>query len=195
MVDSRPSSLSARNRLLRAAATVWGADPSASLDSVARAAGVGRATLHRYFTSRTELMQSAALDGIAALADALEHAGCFRLDAAPALQAMVDVLVPFGDRLHFLLVCGDLMGDPAVAAAEAEVDARLHRVLDIAVADGLLRADVPRAWRFRAIEALIYSAWTAVAAGELARLDAPALVHSTLLRGLGPPSLAVRGTR
>ena len=102
-----------------------------------------------------------------------------------ALVTMVEILVHFGDRLHFVLVAGELLGDPAITAAEAEVDARLQGVLDNAVVAGVLRSDVPRAWRFRAIEALVYAAWTAVAGGELAPLDAPGLVYDTLIRGLG----------
>ncbi|WP_345780906.1 helix-turn-helix domain-containing protein, partial [Gemmatimonas sp.] len=47
--------ISARDRIVEAAATVWAADPSATLDVVAQRAGVGRATLHRHFPSRAAL--------------------------------------------------------------------------------------------------------------------------------------------
>jgi AcrR family transcriptional regulator len=174
-----------RDRLLRSAAAVWAADPSASLDVVAQAAGVGRATLHRHFASRADLMRLAALDGIAALAAALEAADLPSRPPAEALDVLIDVLVPFGERLHFLLVTGDLMGDPEVAAAEASVDAPIRRVLDAAAAAGVVRGAGPSAWRFRVLEALLYAAWTGVAAGELARLDAPGLVRDAFRRGFG----------
>ncbi len=91
-----------------------------------------------------------------------------------------------GDQLHFVaLVAGELLGDPDVTEAERHVDARLQLVFDEAVDAGVLRSDVPKAWRFRAIEALVYAAWTTVAGGELAPLDAPGLVYDTLIRGLG----------
>ncbi|MFO0230533.1 TetR family transcriptional regulator, partial [Gemmatimonas sp.] len=66
--------ISARDRIVEAAATVWAADPSATLDVVAQRAGVGRATLHRHFPSRAALIRTAALEGIAALAAALDAA-------------------------------------------------------------------------------------------------------------------------
>lgn len=174
-----------RARIIASATSVWSQDPSAALETIAVDAGVGRATLHRYFPARADLLRAAAVEGIAALDGALVQAQLPARSHHDALVTMVEILVHFGDRLHFVLVAGELLGDPAITAAEAEVDARLQGVLDNAVAAGVLRSDVPRAWRFRAIEALVYAAWTAVAGGELAPLDAPGLVYDTLIRGLG----------
>jgi AcrR family transcriptional regulator len=174
-----------RARIIAAATGVWSQDPSAALEAIAAEAGVGRATLHRYFPARADLLRAAAIEGIAALDGALEQAQLQERSHHDALVTMVEILVHFGDRLHFVLVAGELLGDPAVTAAELEVNARLHGVLDTAVAAGVLRSDVPPAWRFRAIEALVYAAWTAVAGGELAPNDAPGLVYDALIRGLG----------
>lgn len=175
----------ARTRILAAATRIWSADPSAPLETVASEAAVGRATLHRYFPARADLLRAAAIDGILTLDDALSSAGL--ADQAPlvALRTMTDILVRFGDRLHFVLMAGDLLGDAAVAEVERRVDTRLHALLDRAVTAGTLRADVPKAWRFRVIEAIVYAAWTAVAEGELAVNDAPGLVYDAMIRGLG----------
>jgi AcrR family transcriptional regulator len=174
-----------RDRIVAAATRVWSVDPSAALDVIATEAAVGRATLHRYFPARADLLRAAVVEGIVALDQALEQAALPHQAPRDALATMTAILVRFGDRLHFVLVAAELVGDPAVSEAEARVDARLRRVLDEAVAHGVLRANVPDAWRFRAIEALVYAAWTAVAAGELAPLDAPGLVFDTMIRGLG----------
>lgn len=180
----------ARERLLRAATSTWAADPSASLDAIAQAAGVGRATLHRHFSSRAELMRSVALDGIGALSSTLDAARLTERPPAEALEALINLLVPFGERLHFLLVAVDLGGNSEVAAAEECVDAPIRRVLDRAAEAGLLRAEVPKAWRFRALESLLYASWIAVASGEIARLDAPGLVRDAFIRGFGHTSLS-----
>ena len=182
---STPAPTAARERILLAAATVWAADPSAPLEVIAQAAGVGRATLHRYFASRGDLIRAAALSGIDALGATLERAALFDMPAGDALDLLIALLVPFGDRLHFLLVTGDLLTDPELAEAEATIDAPIRRLLDAAAAAGVLRADMPGAWRFRALESLLYAAWTAVAAGEVARLDAPVLVRDAFRRGFG----------
>jgi hypothetical protein len=137
--------------------------------------------------ARADLLRAAAIDGILTLDEALANAGLTEQPAAEALRALSAILVRSGDRLHFVLMAGELLGDAAVTEVERRVDARLHRVLDRAVAEGVLRADVPKAWRVRVLEALVYAAWTAVADGELAVNDAPGLVHDAMLRGLGTP--------
>jgi len=172
-----------RERLLHAAATIWAANPSASLETIAESAGVGRATLHRHFASRLDLMRATALHGINALTSAIHDATREAQPPDEALDALIEVLVPFGDRLHFLLVTGDLLGDEAVTAAELAVDTPIRRVLDAAAATGALRPEVPAGWRFRALEALLYAAWTAVAEGSLARQDAASLVRDAFRRG------------
>jgi AcrR family transcriptional regulator len=174
-----------RDRLLRAAASVWAADPSAPLETVAAAAGVGRATLHRHFPTRVDLMRAAALDGLAALADAVEMVTAAATSPGATLDALIEALVPFGDRLHFLLVTQELLGDAALQRAEAQIDGPVRRVLDEAAAAGELRSDAPSAWRFRALEALLYASWTAVAEGDVARRDAPRLVREAFRRGFG----------
>lgn len=183
-IDQSP----ARARILAAATKTWSADPSAPLETVASEAAVGRATLHRYFPARADLLRAAAIDGILTLDEALASAGLAEQAPADALRTMTDILVRFGDRLHFVLMAGDLIGDAAVAEVERRVDRRLHALLDRAVAAGTLRADVPKAWRFRVIEAIVYAAWTAVAEGELAGNDAPGLVYDAMMRGLGASS-------
>jgi AcrR family transcriptional regulator len=175
----------ARARIIAAATRIWSADPSAALETVATEAAVGRATLHRYFPARADLLRAAAIDGILTLDDALANAGLDEQQAVDALRSATSILVRFGDRLHFVLMAGELLGDAAVTEVELRVDARLHRLLDRAVVERVLRADVPKVWRFRAIEALVYAAWTAVAEGELAANDAPGLVFVTMIRGLG----------
>lgn len=187
-----PAAATARERIVAAAARVWAADPSAPLDAIATAAGVGRATLHRHFAGRAALVRTAALDGIAALEAALDAAALDTRAPADALEAAVSVLVHAGDRLHFVLYAAESLDDADVADAERRVDARLVPVLARALDAGVLHAELPAAWHFRAIEALAYAAWTAVARQELAARDASSLVFETILRGLGGPSVPAR---
>jgi AcrR family transcriptional regulator len=51
-----------REAILTAAATVIRSDPAATLEAVAAAAGVSRATLYRYFGSRADLLAAADLE-------------------------------------------------------------------------------------------------------------------------------------
>lgn len=171
--------------IVAAATQCWAANPSATLDEVAVIAGVGRATLHRHFPGgRLDLLHACATAGIAALDGALSAAELDSLPPDAALHQLIDLLVRSGDRFHFLLVV-DLGGNDDFDRAEAQINARIHAILDRATEHGVLRRDVSRIWRFRAIEALVYAAWTAIAAGEIAPLDAPLLVRDAMLRGFG----------
>jgi AcrR family transcriptional regulator len=174
-----------RQRLIDSTARVLSGEPSASLARLARAAGVGRATLHRHFASREALLRAAAHDGLRRLDAALAALDPKRRPAAAGLEALVDTLVPHGQRLHFLLVTPELRGDARLRRLEARIDARLAQHFEAFTQAGLLRADVPQAWLFAALEALLYAAWSAVARGELAAREAPGLLHETLLRGFG----------
>ena len=58
MVDRHERSDVRRNReaLLKAAAEVLAADPSASMDDIAARAGLGRATMYRHVSGRADLL-------------------------------------------------------------------------------------------------------------------------------------------
>ncbi|WP_161606744.1 TetR/AcrR family transcriptional regulator [Myxococcus xanthus] len=175
---------------MSAAARAFAVDPSAPLVDVARSAGVGRATLHRYFGSREELLREAGLDSLVQLEQALKAHRFARQAADVALESLVGALAPWGDRLRFLLVVSELSQEPSLKDTEARVDEQIMRILLRARDEGVLRQDLPSAWLFATFEALLYAAWTAVAQGDLAANDAARTLHETLLHGHGTGHLA-----
>ena len=52
--------------------------------------------------------------------------------------------------------------------------------------DGTLRTDLPAWWVVSSLSTSVYGAWDAIACGQLAPRDAPALVTETMLHGLVP---------
>jgi AcrR family transcriptional regulator len=74
-----------RNAVVEAAAAVLSRDESASMQAVAEAAGVGRATLYRHFPNRETLMAALIDAAVTGAADALRSA---RLDSVPADEAI-----------------------------------------------------------------------------------------------------------
>lgn len=187
----RPASRSERVRreILEAAVGVLLADPGASMQAVAEAAGVSRATLHRHFTGRQDLMREIALDALAECEAAVVGARLEEGVVEEALRRLVDGLVPIGERFQFLLYNvlynAQLTEDPEFAAADARVLEPVGELIERGKRDGTFRAEVPAAWIGDALEALIYAAWLSTRDGKIARRDAPGLVTSTLLGGLG----------
>lgn len=131
--------------------------PGASLEAVARAAGVGIATLYRHFPTREALFQAvyaAEVDELVALAergddppaDALRawlHGG---LRMIATKKGMIEALAPAYDP------AADFYAD-----AGARMRGTLTALLERAVAAGAIRADVPAEDLFRVLVGLCAS--------------------------------------
>jgi AcrR family transcriptional regulator len=181
--------------LLDGAASVLASNPGASMQDLARALGVGRATLHRHFSTRDELIREIARE---ATEEAMARVERARLDdglADAALDRLVHELVPMGDRFHFLLSEPSLFGlqssaDPVMAEfaqAELEIRAAIVSLIERGKREGAFRLDVPTGWAVSASFALVFAAWEEVQTGTIGAAQAPGLVVTTLLAGIGGP--------
>ena len=173
-----------REAIVDAAIDTFARNPGASLAEVAARAGVGRASLHRHFPSRNDLITDITrqcMDEIdAATAKALDGAR----SAQERLLKMLEAIVPLGDRYHFL--SAEAFHDEGLwTRYEEELD-WLARLVDDLKAEGVIAADVPRSWAVANIDAQVWLAWSEVAAGKLAPAHAADLALRTLLEGLGP---------
>lgn len=151
---------------------------------VADAAGVGRATVHRHFPGREDLVREIAVSAVEEAGAAMDGARLEEGRAEEAVGRLAEALVPMGHRFHFLLAEGQLDSDPGFLAAEQKLVERLERLAERGRREGVFGADVPPAWIVDAIGALVYAAWEGVRYGRVAALDAPRLVSDTLLSGL-----------
>jgi AcrR family transcriptional regulator len=86
--------LSARQAIIEAAFQVLNADPSASLATIATTAGVGRATLHRYFSGRSELIHALALQATEEIDNAANQAAKNARSHADALHRIMRAIIP-----------------------------------------------------------------------------------------------------
>lgn len=184
---AQPLRLSSRDAILAAAMTSLLKNPSATIDEVVAASGVSRATVFRQFPTRTDLVRAVGVSALAGLERSLQELELEldRGDAMQRLQRLMRVLIAHGEQLHFLIVAVALYDDAEVVAASDALDRYLVPVFDDAVAAGILRADVPRAWVWSVVDAVIFAAWHEVQRGTLGREQAVELVEDTLLRGLG----------
>ncbi|GAA1329046.1 TetR/AcrR family transcriptional regulator [Actinocatenispora thailandica] len=145
--DARPLRADAqrnRDRLLTAAATAFARDSGASLDSIARDAGVGIGTLYRHFPTREALVEATYRNELNRLCDAADE---LLTDQPPdvALRAWMDRLIDYmaakhgmADALRALIAAG---GNP-FAASRSRLTAALTTLLDAGVEQGLLRGEV-----------------------------------------------------
>ena len=179
---------STRQALLQSAVAVLAHNPGASMSDIVAQARVGRATMYRYFPTRDALVRELALEAIEAIDQVTQQVSLQNLSAQEALRVFLEGVAPLGDRFHFLVSESSLSKDPEVTAAYARQMKELDEFVTILKQDGAIALEIPNAWVTTTIDALIWAAWSAVQAGNIARNDAARLTYRTLLQGLAPAS-------
>jgi AcrR family transcriptional regulator len=167
-----------------AAIRTLGERPDASMDEIARAAGVSRQTVYAHFPSRDALIDAVIEQAGAeftALFDAME------LDQAPPAQALTRLLETgwqIAARYPFLWL------QPAVdpgqdAARHAPVLDRMLNIVRRGQASGDFDTSVPATWLLSACLALGRATEDEVKAGRMTIEQATGAMHHSVLRLLG----------
>ncbi len=181
MSSIRPSS---RGAIIQAAFQLYNENPVASLADIAERAGVGRATLHRHFKSRDDLMITLAKTAINELDAAVEKAVANAQSYTQALRLTMEAVMPLADRQWFLY--REAIEDHPEIHVEFHRQAKeLAEAIDQAKQEGSFDANVPTAWIVKAFDNLIFAAWELVRGGEATPKQAAALAWRSLTTGLG----------
>ncbi|MEM6463774.1 MAG: TetR/AcrR family transcriptional regulator [Pseudomonadota bacterium] len=173
----------ARAAIIEAAFAVYAERPTASLADVAARAGVGRATLHRHFPGRADLMRELAGVAMQELDRAVEAATADAKTAGDVLRLALHAIVPLANRQWFL-AHEDVDADPVVADAYNASREELKAWVEAAKNEGLFAPDVPSEWIVEAYEQLTYAAWSQLRSGEATSKQAAEIAWRTLTRGL-----------
>jgi len=162
MTEVRPKTKTA---IIEAAFTVLSQNPGASLGDIAQKAGVGRATLHRYFPGRAELMRALAKTALQELDEAAAQAADGEESYEEGFRLSLFAIVPLADRQWFL-THETFEADPEIDAAYQRGRRTLRADIDKAKAAGAFDPSVPTEWIAEAYGALTYAAWSLVRSGE-----------------------------
>ena len=182
-----------REDILGAAQRQLNRDPGSSMAVVAKAAGVGRATLHRYFATREALLTEIGVRSLdrwesrlrdrqvaatIASGDAARIAGC--------LRGLVDDFVADAEDFGFALTDSYMCTEPELVRRADRLFAQEIEFYAAAQAAGVLRADVPPRWIGHSMYGQLVAARDAMREGDVARRDVDALVLTAFLTGNGP---------
>lgn len=169
--------------ILNAAFATYAAKPTATLAEVATAAGIGRATLHRHFKGREDLMTALALKAIKDIDTAFDEATRDAESYTDAMRLGLDAMTALADRQTFLET-EPLDHVPEVTREYERQRKELTEAMEEVRKEGSIAANIPTAWAVKTYEAMIYTAWSMVKDGEATPKQASALAWQTLESGL-----------
>jgi TetR/AcrR family transcriptional repressor of mexCD-oprJ operon len=130
----------------------------ASMNDVAAAAGVARATVYRYFPNRDALLDALAAEAIGAVATRLTSARVDEVAPEEGIARVVRALVGLGDS--FVLLARERpRSDPE--RLERVLTQPLRRLFERAQADGEIRDDIASARLTDALVGLVVGVLTA----------------------------------
>ncbi len=134
-----------RERLLTAARTVFAqAGDTASMEAIAREAGVGVGTLYRHFPTRIDLVEAVYRDDVEELSEAA-HRAVSELEPWPAVEAFLDAFTRYAQTKRTLLseLHQAFEKNPSLKSGAKEIiDASFTLVIDRAKRAGAIRADI-----------------------------------------------------
>lgn len=173
-----------RRAILDAAIEVFAEDGSASLGDVARAAQVGRSTLHRYFADRSALIHALLEDCAEATRRGVDEA---RLDDGPvadAFRRLVRVMFDLGYRVNFLFNEVALSGAEWDEAGWESAHVPMVLLFQRGQDEGYFASEIEPEWFVRTLWYMISAGWEAMAEDGLPRHVALERVTRTLEGGV-----------
>ncbi|MGX2998223.1 TetR/AcrR family transcriptional regulator [Streptomyces sp. JNUCC 64] len=173
-----------RDDVLRSAAALLTRKATATMDEVAKAAGIGRATLHRHFAGRDALIRALEDLGLRECEAALQEARVDEDTAEEALRRLVAASEPSAGLIAFLITENQLFEGEGVHEGWNRLERRIDGLFRRGQESGEFRIDLSAAWCTEAFFGLISSAAWAVASGRVARNDYRTIIIELMLGGV-----------
>ncbi len=173
-----------REDLVQRVANALSANHGASTGEIAAAADVSRATLHRVFGSREDLVGTVYGWLLEQCDRVFDGSG---IDDAPVLEAfdrLVEDSYPIAQSYWMLIAKPELESVPEFQQGIADQDARLDRFFARGQADGVFRPDLPPRWLAYSLGGQIMSAWYLVDDGHAGAREVPRLVRTAVIEGV-----------
>lgn len=172
-----------REHVLRSAAALLTRKSTATMDEVAKAAGISRATLHRQFAGRDALVRALEELGIRECDAALDGARLDEGRASEAVRRLVAEIEPVAALLAFLYTENQLFEGDAQHVGWAHLDQRIGDLFRRGQESGEFRIDLSPAWLTEALYGLMASGAWAVMDGRVAAKDFHFMTVELLLGG------------
>jgi len=172
-------------RILEAAVEALARDPDASMEAIARRAGVVRATIYVHFPTREALIDAVTRHAVGEVTELIQAAEPARGEPAEALARVVSEAWRALGRFHALVAINARLPPDELRDRHAAVLAALEPLAERGRRDGSFRADQPTGWHLSMILALVHAASAEQHGGRIAADAVEPAVVATVLGALG----------
>lgn len=172
-----------RDHVLRSAAALLTRKSTATMDEVAKAAGISRATLHRHFAGRDALVRALEALGITECDHALDSARLDEDPAGDAVRRLVAEIESAAGLLAFLYTENQLFEGEEQNQGWTRIDDRISALFRRGQLNGEFRIDLTPAWLTEALFGLLASGTWLVQSGKGAPKDFQHMIAELLLGG------------
>lgn len=172
------------NAILDAATELLVKKPRASLNEIAHHAGVGIATLHRYFHNRDHLIRELGLRAIQVVHEKMAEIPKSQEGNLIYLETFVKVLIPLGDKIFFLMHEYCLEENEEVVERERDIKHIVQTQIDILQEKKLIRTDLTSEWIVETLYFLLFMAWQQVNEKQLSEEHAAHTLLTTIFNGI-----------
>ncbi|MFF8590782.1 TetR/AcrR family transcriptional regulator [Streptomyces sp. NPDC015220] len=178
-----------RRRILDVALAELLRDPDASMDQIARAAGVVRRTVYGHFPSREALISTLVDDAVRVLADAHAAGRAGVEDPAEALARSVLAIWPIADRYRLLVALAQrTVTTQGIRERLAPVRDACAELLRYGLDEGVFSSPLPAPALAHVHEQILFAVMEAVNEDLLAAHEAGRSAAVTVLTAAGVPA-------
>ncbi|MFA1549666.1 TetR/AcrR family transcriptional regulator [Actinomadura chokoriensis] len=167
-------------RIVSAARECLSRDPNASIDDIAKAAGVGRMTLYGHFRNRKELVEAAMADALRAGEEVLSEVDL----SGPAQDVLVRLLESswslVAESTALLTAAQGTLPAGRVRELHAGPAARLEELVRRGQDEGVFRTDMPVTWLVNVVQYVLHGAAEENRADRLKPEDTGRIVIATV---------------
>lgn len=155
---------------------------SASMEEIANAAGVGRATLYRYFPNRDVLLEAMAASSVQELAKRIEQADLETVPFEEAIARLARGIIATGSK-YVALNADSAKHADTYPAFDTEIIQPVRALFRRAITDGWLRADLDPDLALELFSGLIKAALESAASAQRGIEETAATVTTLFLHG------------
>jgi AcrR family transcriptional regulator len=167
-------------RIVSATRRSLSSDPNASIDDIAKVAGVGRMTLYGHFRTRAELVEAALVDALRAGEEALSAVDLTG-DAQDALARLLDSSWSLvAESTALLTAAQGTLPSGRIRQLHAAPAERIEELIRRGQNQGVFRADLPITWLVSAVHYILHGAAEENRAGRLKTGEAARVVTATV---------------